>query len=141
MLTVEWRRKPGWIVSRTSPVLARLKDNAPLLADPDSRIETQQPPYATNLYRSIKTEALVLVVICTHLGCVPQQQFAVGVASGLGEDWPGGFFRQCHGSKFDLAGRVFRSVPAPTNLVVPPHHYATNTRIAIGVNPPGPEHS
>jgi len=140
MLTVEWRGKPVWVVSRTPSMLARIDVNAPLLADPDSRVETQQPPYAKNRYRSLKPEMLVLAGICTHLGCVPLERFAVGHASGLGGDWPGGFFCPCHGSKFDLAGRVFKRVPAPTNLVVPPHHYASNKRIVIGVDPPGPEH-
>lgn len=140
MLMVEWRGKPVWIVSRASPILARLEGNAPLLVDPDSQVATQQPPYAKNLYRSIKPAVLVLVGICTHLGCVPSQRFAVGEESGLGGDWPGGFFCPCHGSKFDLAGRVFKNVPAPTNLVVPPHYYAAKNRIVIGVDTPGPEH-
>lgn len=141
MLTAEWRRQPVWIVSRTSPILARLKSNAPLLADPNSHVESQQPTYAKNLYRSIKPEILVLIGICTHLGCIPLKQFAVGDESGLGGDWPGGFFCPCHGSKFDLAGRVFKNVPAPTNLVVPPHHYATNTHIVIGVDPTEGKHN
>ena len=133
-LTVEWRGKPVWIVRRTPPMLARLKDNAPLLVDPDSRVETQQPPYARNLYRSIRPDIFVVIGICTHLGCVPAQRFAVGEASGLGDDWPGGYFCPCHGSKFDLAGRVFRNVPAPTNLVVPPHYFVTDTHVVIGVD-------
>lgn len=139
MLTVAWRRQPVWIVSRTSEILVHLKKNAPLLADPDSRVSSQQPPYAKNFYRAIKPEVLVLIGICTHLGCVPVERFSVGETAGLGKDWPGGFFCPCHGSKFDFAGRVFKNVPAPTNLVVPPHHYATNKRIVIGVDPPGSE--
>lgn len=135
-LTVEWRGKPVWIVRRTAPMLVRLKDNAPLLADPDSRAQTQQPPYAKNLNRSIRPDVFVVVGICTHLGCVPLQRFAVGVASSLGSEWPGGWFCPCHGSKFDLAGRVFKNVPAPTNLVVPPHHFVTDTHVVIGVDPP-----
>jgi len=135
-LTVKWRSQPVWVVHRTAAMLARLKDNAPLLVDPDSRVETQQPPYARNLYRSIRPDIFVVIGICTHLGCVPLQRFAVGEASGLGQNWPGGYFCPCHGSKFDLAGRVFKNVPAPTNLVVPPYHYATDTRIVIGVDPP-----
>lgn len=136
MLTAEWRGKPIFIVRRTPEQLARLEGNAPLLVDPQSRVETQQPPYAQNLYRSIRPEVLVLIGLCTHLGCVPARHFEVGRASGLGPDWPGGWFCPCHGSKFDLAGRVFKDVPAPTNLVVPPHHYAGDARIVIGVDPP-----
>ena len=140
MLTVEWRGKPVWIVRRTPPMLARLKDDVTLLADPNSDVQTQQPPYAKNPYRSIQPEILVLVGICTHLGCVPVQRFTVGAESGLGENWPGGYFCPCHGSKFDLAGRVFKNVPAPTNLVVPPYRYATNTSIVIGTDSLGAEH-
>jgi len=135
LLTAAWRGKPVWIMRRTPPMLGQLGNNAPLLADPDSQVATQQPSYAKNLYRSIKPELLVMIGICTHLGCVPTQRFAVGEASGLGESWPGGFFCPCHGSKFDLAGRVFKNVPAPTNLVVPPHHFVTDTQVVIGVDP------
>ncbi|OGI58588.1 MAG: ubiquinol-cytochrome c reductase iron-sulfur subunit, partial [Candidatus Muproteobacteria bacterium RBG_19FT_COMBO_61_10] len=103
------------------------------LADPESNRE-QQPAYAKNETRSIKPEILVLVGICTHLGCSPSKKFDVGIASGMGEDWPGGFFCPCHGSKFDLAGRVYKGVPAPTNLEVPPHNYLSDTRIIIGVD-------
>lgn len=127
LLTAEWRGKPVWIMRRTPPMLEQLRNIARPLADPDSRVETQQPPYAKNLYRSIKPESLV--------GCVPTQRFAVGEVSGLSEGWPGGFFCPCHGSKFDLAGRVFKNVPAPTNLVVPPHHFVTDTQVVIGVDP------
>jgi ubiquinol-cytochrome c reductase iron-sulfur subunit len=135
LLTAAWRGKPVWIMRRTPPMLGQLGNNAPLLADPDSQVATQQPSYAKNLYRSIKPELLVMIGICTHLGCVPTPRFAVGEASGLGEGWPGGFFCPCHGSKFDLAGRVFKNVPAPTNLVVPPHHFVTDTQVVIGVDP------
>ena len=134
-LTVEWRSRPVFIVHRTAPMLARLVGNAPLLADPESRVESQQPPYARNAQRSIRPDILVVIGICTHLGCVPTRHFEVGNLSGLGDDWPGGWFCPCHGSKFDLAGRVFKHVPAPTNLVVPPHHYTTATRLVIGVDP------
>jgi len=134
-LTVEWRSRPIFIVHRTKPMLARLAANASLLADPESQVESQQPPYARNVPRSIRPEILVVIGICTHLGCVPARHFEVGDASGLGDDWPGGWFCPCHGSKFDLAGRVFRNVPAPTNLVVPPYHYDTPTRLVIGVGP------
>lgn len=141
MLVEEWRRKPIFVVRRTPEMLAQFPLNAPLLADPASKVESQQPPYVRNLYRSIKPEFLVLVGLCTHLGCIPAQHFEAGIVSGLGDAWPGGWFCHCHGSKFDLAGRVFRNVPAPTNLVVPPHHYATETRIVIGTDPPDPEKS
>ena len=133
MITVEWRGKPVWIVKRTPAMLDALKTNVALLADPDSKRE-QQPAYAQNAQRSIKPEILVLVGICTHLGCSPSQKFEIGPASGVGDNWPGGFFCQCHGSKFDLAGRVFQGVPAPTNLQVPPHDYLSETRLIIGVD-------
>ena len=134
MLTVEWRGKPVWIVRRTPEMLARLGKIADILVDPDSNVETQQPPYAKNLYRSIKPEILVVVGLCTHLGCVPTEHFAVGEVSGLSEDWPGGYFCHCHGSKFDLAGRVYKNVPAPTNLVVPAYSFVNDTKVLIGVH-------
>jgi ubiquinol-cytochrome c reductase iron-sulfur subunit len=134
-LTFEWRGKPVWIVKRTAPMLENLKSKSLTahLADPGSTRE-QQPFYAKNDTRSIKPEILVLVGICTHLGCSPSKKFDLGAVSGLGDDWPGGFFCPCHGSKFDLAGRVYKDVPAPTNLVVPPHAYMSSTRIIIGVD-------
>jgi ubiquinol-cytochrome c reductase iron-sulfur subunit len=130
--TVEWRGKPVWILRRTPEMLASLKTDQDLLADPHSAVASQQPPYAKNDTRSIKPEYLVLVGICTHLGCSPDKRLEEGAASRLGADWPGGFFCPCHGSKFDLAGRVFRNVPAPTNLVVPPYKYLSDTRVLIG---------
>jgi len=132
MLTVEWRGKPVWILRRTQEMLDKLPTVDKFLADPASKVTDQQPTYAQNPARSIKPEILVLVGVCTHLGCSPQQKFQVGPASGLGEDWPGGFFCPCHGSKFDLAGRVYRNVPAPTNLPVPPYLFLSDTRIVIG---------
>lgn len=137
MLTIEWRGKPVWIVRRTPDMLASLKQLEPELADPASNVVDQQPAYAKNEARSIKPEVLVLVGICTHLGCSPDKRLVAGSASGLGEDWPGGFFCPCHGSKFDLSGRVYKNVPAPTNLEVPKHSYVTDTRILIGVDPKG----
>ncbi len=128
LLKVEWRGKPVWIVKRTPEMLETLKEVAQL-ADPESRDE-QQPQYAQNSYRSINPEVLVLVGLCTHLGCSPLDQFEPG---GLDADWPGGFFCPCHGSKFDLAGRVYKGVPAPTNLEVPPHRFLTDSQIEIGV--------
>lgn len=137
MLTVEWRGKPVWIVKRTPDMLAKLDQIQNLLVDPASDVASQQPDYAKNAARSIKPEILVLVGICTHLGCSPSQKIQAGPASGLGEDWPGGFFCPCHGSKFDLAGRVFKGVPAPTNMVVPPYSYVSDARITIGVDQKG----
>ena len=103
------------------------------LADPESKNADQQPDYAKNQGRSRKPELLVLVGIYTPLGCSPSQKFQVGPASGMGDDWTGRFFCPCHGSKFDLAGRVFKGVPAPTNLVVPPYVYMSDTRVLIGL--------
>lgn len=134
MLTIEWRGKPVWLVRRTPRMLTRLEEIAVLLADPDSAVEAQQPPYARNRYRSIRPELLVVVGLCTHLGCVPLARFEPGARSRLGPDWPGGFFCPCHGSKFDMAGRVFKNVPAPTNLVVPPHRYLAETVVEVGVD-------
>jgi ubiquinol-cytochrome c reductase iron-sulfur subunit len=137
MLTVEWRGKPVWILRRTPEMLKSLAAVEKLLADPESAVTDQQPEYAQNEPRSIKPEILVLVGICTHLGCSPDKRLEAGVASGLGDDWKGGFFCPCHGSKFDLAGRVYKNVPAPTNLVVPPHAYLSETRIIIGADQKG----
>ena len=106
------------------------------VADPQSSVK-QQPDYARNEARSIKPEILVLVGICTHLGCSPSQKLTAGVDSGMGSDWPGGFFCPCHGSKFDLAGRVFKGVPAPINLEVPPYAYLSDTRLIIGSDSKG----
>ncbi len=135
-ITVEWRGKPVWIVKRTPAMLERLREIGDWLVDPDSEVASQQPAYARNLHRSVRPELLVLVGICTHLGCVPLARLQMGSASGLGADWPGGFFCPCHGSKFDLAGRVFKNVPAPTNLVVPSYHFVSRTRLIVGVGPP-----
>lgn len=132
LLTVAWRGKPVWILHRSQSMLDRLKEIGGLLADPESRVQSQQPSYAQNLHRSIRPEILVVIGLCTHLGCVPQQRLAAGEASGMSEDWPGGFFCPCHGSKFDLAGRVFRNVPAPINLLVPPYKFVGKTLIRIG---------
>jgi ubiquinol-cytochrome c reductase iron-sulfur subunit len=132
--TEEWRGKPVWIVKRTPEMLASLRQDVSLLADPNSEVATQQPPYAKNPFRSINPDLLVLVGVCTHLGCSPLAKLDSGPASGVSEDWPGGFFCPCHGSKFDLAGRVFKGVPAPTNLVVPPYSYISDTRLIIGVD-------
>ncbi|MBI3899159.1 MAG: ubiquinol-cytochrome c reductase iron-sulfur subunit [Gammaproteobacteria bacterium] len=135
LITVEWRGKPVWIVRRTPEMLESLKQDEGILADPQSTVVSQQPAYAKNPGRSIKPEVLVLVGICTHLGCSPDKRLTAGATSGLGDNWPGGFFCPCHGSKFDLAGRVFKNVPAPTNLVVPQHSYLSDSRVLIGVDP------
>ncbi len=134
MLTVEWRGQPVWVISRTPEMLATLDKIADILVDPNSNVESQQPAYTKNLYRSIRPEIMVVIGICTHLGCVPTEHFPVGEASGINADWPGGYFCHCHGSKFDLAGRVFKNVPAPTNLVVPPHIFLSETRVLVGVD-------
>ena len=134
MLTVEWRGKPVWIISRTEEMLKDLPGLDGLLADPNSERE-QQPAYAQNPNRSIRPEIMVVIGICTHLGCAPTQKLELGGAEGMGDDWKGGFFCPCHGSKFDLAGRVWRNVPAPTNLEVPPYSFLSDSRIIIGVDP------
>ncbi len=130
MMTVEWRSKPVWIVRRTKEMLDRLSSVDAKVSDPNSDVP-QQPEYAKNEFRSIKPEVLVLVGICTHLGCSPQSK-PVEDRAEMGADWPGGFLCPCHGSKFDLAGRVFKGAPAPVNLEVPQHAYLSDTRILIG---------
>lgn len=128
-LTAKWRGKPVWIVRRTPEVLETLPTLDDRLRDPESS-QDQQPPYARNEYRSIKPEILVLIGICTHLGCSPL--YVKAEQPPLGSGWPGGFFCPCHGSRFDYAGRVYEGVPAPLNLVVPPYMFLTDTRIVIG---------
>jgi len=130
LMKVTWRGKPISILRRSSGMLERMENSAVELSDPDSEVE-QQPPYARNDMRSIKQDVLVIVSSCTHLGCVPTSRFEVAPAD-LGSDWVGGFFCPCHGSKFDLAGRVFAGVPAPTNLVVPPYRYLDDNTLVIG---------
>lgn len=134
MARYEWRGKPVWIVRRTEQNLKDLAGLSNSLRDPSSAIKDRQPAYAVNEARSIKPEIAVLVGICTHLGCSPTYKPEVGAAAGLGDNWVGGFYCPCHGSRFDLAGRVFKNVPAPTNLEVPPHMYLSDTRILIGVD-------
>ena len=126
--TVNWRGKPVWIVRRKAEEVAELNKLNDLLRDPYSHVE-QQPQYARNVYRSVKPEYLVLVGICTHLGCAPTYRPEQGV---IDREWPGGFFCTCHGSKFDLAGRVFKGVPAPINLEVPPYVFLDDKTILIG---------
>jgi ubiquinol-cytochrome c reductase iron-sulfur subunit len=135
ILTVEWQGKPVWIVNRTQEMLDLLGKHDGQLADPNSEMP-QQPEYCKNANRSIKPQYLVAVGICTHLGCSPTFRKDIGAAD-LGGDWPGGFFCPCHGSRFDLAARVFKNVPAPTNLKIPPHQYLSDAKLLIGVDAKG----
>ena len=134
MMTVEWRGKPVWIVRRTPAQLAELPKLDPELADPDSERTnfSTTPAYARNDWRSIKPEYLVVVGICTHLGCSPTAKFTPGPQPSLPADWEGGFLCPCHGSTFDLSGRVFKDKPAPDNLEVPPYMYLSDSRLIIG---------
>lgn len=133
IVTYEWRGKPVWIVRRTPALLESLAALESELADPDSGND-QQPEYARNQTRSLKPEILVMIGICTHLGCSPKYRPEVAPAD-LGPEWKGGFFCPCHGSRFDIAGRVYSGFPAPTNMVVPPHSYLSENTILIGVDP------
>jgi ubiquinol-cytochrome c reductase iron-sulfur subunit len=126
----EWRGKPVWVLRRTPEMIESLKAVAPRLSDPNSKA-SEQPKYAENEYRSARPDLLVLVGVCTHLGCSPQEKPAEAKAE-MGADWPGGFYCPCHGSKFDFAGRVFNGSPAPTNLVVPPYTVVSDTKVVIG---------
>ncbi|WP_250656815.1 ubiquinol-cytochrome c reductase iron-sulfur subunit [Alkalimarinus coralli] len=131
-MTVEWRGKPVWIVRRTKEMIDNIEKLNDKVLDPDSQ-EPQQPEYITGIYRASRPEFAVLVGICTHLGCSPQYRPEVEAAD-LGADWLGGFFCPCHGSKFDLSGRVFKGVPAPLNLEVPPYKYIDDNNLIIGVD-------
>jgi ubiquinol-cytochrome c reductase iron-sulfur subunit len=130
MVRVVWRGRPVWVLRRSPEMLERLASQTLALRDPDS-LESEQPEYARNAHRSLKPEILVVVGTCTHLGCAPIERFDVGAAD-LGADWNGGFFCPCHGSKFDLAGRVSAGVPAPTNLAIPPHRFVGDNVVLIG---------
>jgi ubiquinol-cytochrome c reductase iron-sulfur subunit len=129
-LIVKWRGKPVWVINRSQETLNSLASLNDILLDPDSQ-NAQQPEYARNIHRSIKEDILVLVGICTHLGCSPKYEPEIGAVS-FDDNWKGGFFCACHGSKFDLSGRVFSGVPAPSNLVVPPHQYLSDSVLLIG---------
>jgi len=131
MMTVEWRGKPVWILRRTPEMLASLEKTEGLVSDPASD-KQMQPEYAKNKHRSVNPEYLVAVGICTHLGCSPTDKFKVGAESGMGAEWPGGFLCPCHGSQFDLAGRVYKSMPAPDNLEIPPYKFLADTKLLIG---------
>src|SRR5215831_2694006 len=136
-LTVEWRGQPVWIVRRTPEMLEDVKLSDDKVADPKSARKPEfTPEYARNEYRSIKPEFLVVVGICTHLGCSPQDRFKPGAES-FEADWKGGFYCPCHGSLFDLAGRVYKNKPAPDNLKVPPYKFLSDTRIVIGEDTKG----
>jgi ubiquinol-cytochrome c reductase iron-sulfur subunit len=132
--TVEWRGRPVWILKRTPEMLKRLAAAVPFLSDPQSEVSSQQPPYAHNAARSIEPEVLVTIALCTHLGCIPSYY---PEPDSLQPGWPGGFYCPCHGSKFDLAGRVYRGSPAPTNLVIPPHKYLSASTILVGEDDKG----
>jgi ubiquinol-cytochrome c reductase iron-sulfur subunit len=130
LLKVEWRGRPIYILHRSDEMIASLKGDVSLLRDPASE-DSVQPNYAQNEHRSVRPAFLVLEGVCTHLGCAPMPRFEVAPAD-LGPQWPGGFYCPCHGSKFDLAGRVFAGVPAPANLTVPPYRYINDSTILIG---------
>jgi ubiquinol-cytochrome c reductase iron-sulfur subunit len=133
-ITVEWRGKPVWIVKRTPQQLETLKKLDPQLADPDSARKPDEltPEYARNPHRSRKPELFVTVGICSHLGCSPSDKFQPGAQPSLPDDWAGGFLCPCHGSTFDMAGRVYKNKPAPDNLEVPPYMYLSDNRLIIG---------
>lgn len=136
MITVEWRGQPVWIVHRTPEMLANIPKLNDRVADPEST-QPLQPSYVGKETRSIKPEYLVLVGICSHLGCSPSEKLKIGADSGLGDDWLGGFYCPCHGSKFDVSGRVLKGMPAPVNLKVPPYTYLSDTRLLIGQDSKG----
>ena len=137
MAIVEWRGKPVYVLNRTATQLEDLPGLDDQLKDPNSENEAQQPPYITGVDRSIKPDLLVVVGLCTHLGCAPKYIPEVGVADLGGAAWVGGFFCPCHGSKFDLSGRVYSGVPASANLLVPPYSFESDSLVVIGVNPEG----
>lgn len=132
-ITVEWRGQPVWIMRRTKEMLDTITRNDDLVSDPKSERKKDEltPPYARNEFRSIKPDVLVVVGICTHLGCSPQDKFKAGPEP-FDSSWQGGFYCPCHGSLFDFAGRVYKNKPAPDNLKVPPHAYLSDTRIVVG---------
>ena len=133
-LTLKWRGQPVYVAKRSQAMLATLPQMDPLLLDPKSDNTDQQPEYAKNEWRSIKPEILVLVAVCTHLGCAPE--FVPELKpQPFDPDWKGGYFCPCHKSRYDLAGRVFQGMPAPANLPVPPYHFESDTTIVIGVDP------
>lgn len=134
MITLEWRGKPVYVVRRTPDILAGIDKVDDQVRDPESA-EPQQPEYITDKYRALKSEFLVLLGVCTHLGCAPMFRPDVGATDLGGASWQGGFFCPCHGSKFDLAGRVYKGVPAPTNLEVPPYSFEGDALLTVGIDP------
>ncbi|ALE52464.1 ubiquinol-cytochrome C reductase [Candidatus Thioglobus autotrophicus] len=134
LVRVLWRKKPVWIFKRDTDTIARLDTLDDILVDPNND-EPQQPDYAKNTWRSINPEIAVIIGICTHLGCSPTYRPELGAADLGGDEWQGGFYCPCHGSKFDLAGRVFKNVPAPINLAIPPYHFVSDTLVRLGVDP------
>ncbi len=134
-MIVEWRGKPVWIMRRTPEMLEQIKKADDLVADPQSA-HSDQPAYARNEFRAAKEEIGVMIGLCTHLGCSPQFKSAEAKAE-MGQTWPGGFYCPCHGSKFDLAGRVFKGVPAPVNLVIPRYEFVSATKIVVGEDKKG----
>ena len=135
MVVVEWRGQPVYVVNRTASQLGALAGLNGQLRDPESENTAQQPPYITGIERSSIPNLLVVVGLCTHLGCAPKYVPEVGAADMGGAEWVGGFFCPCHGSKFDLSGRVYAGVPAPANLLVPPYSFEGDNVLVVGVNP------
>lgn len=135
LVRVLWRKKPVWIFKRDKTTIENLSTLDGILADPNSNELSQQPEYAKNLYRSINPDIAVIVGVCTHLGCSPTYRPELGATDLGGDSWKGGFYCPCHGSKFDLAGRVYAGTPAPTNLVIPPYYFVADSLIRIGINP------
>lgn len=132
MATITWRKQPIYVVRRTPEMVGSLEGHDNQLKDPKSE-ESDQPAYAANEVRARKPEFLVLIATCTHLGCLPKSRFERGLPE-LGADWPGGFFCPCHGSKFDMAGRVFQGSPASVNLRVPPYNFSSDSVLVVGVD-------
>jgi len=135
-ITVEWRGKPVWILRRTPEMVAKLQGHDEVLVDPESKA-SRQPEYVKGPGRSIKPEVFVAEGVCTHLGCSPTLKKEIGAASDMGADWPGGYYCPCHNSRFDLSARVFKGSPAPSNLTIPPHRYASDTSLVIGEDTKG----
>jgi ubiquinol-cytochrome c reductase iron-sulfur subunit len=135
-ITLEWRGKPVWVLRRTPEMVDKLKSHDEVLVDPESKA-SKQPDYVKGPGRSIKPEVFIVEGVCTHLGCSPTLKKEIGAASDMGADWPGGYYCPCHNSRFDLAARVFKGSPAPTNMTVPPHRYASDTVVVIGEDTKG----
>ncbi len=135
-MTIEWRGKPVWIIRRSAESIKMLASLNDALRDPDSDIVSQQPDYSKNPARSIRPEIVVLIGVCTHLGCSPTYRPELAPED-LGSEWKGGFYCPCHGSRYDLAGRVYKNMPAPKNLEVPPYYFQGDNRIVVGEDPQG----